>query len=62
MLKTVGLSAIKNLSKFRVWKSLKLAMSLTTILGKDNFRTFIMRDMKNIHELEIKNIKKGVSE
>ena len=58
MLKTVGLSTIKNLSKFRLWKSFKLAMSLTTILGKDNFRTFIMSKMLNIHELEVKNIER----
>jgi len=53
LLKTVGASTIRNLSRFRLFKSFKLAKSLLTVLGKDNFRTYKVSKMRWIHELEI---------
>ncbi len=53
LLKTVGVSIIRNLSRFRLTKSFKLAKTLLTVLGKNNFRTYKVSKMRWILELEI---------
>ena len=53
LLKTVGISTVRNLSKFRLFKSFKLVKSLLTVLGRDNFRTYKVSNMRQIDQLEI---------